>query len=657
MKLFEFTAASEKQRSREKTRTTTTYVSFLCVVGWLFQNRSVSLPKSKLQDTLMRQVLTCISVASAAVQEPLRGITPQIFSPPAFEEGHEDVFLRANPFIAHLFYSDFVEDVDQPAPRSKPRPQTLALSLHNFGHNSNDLVDDAVLRTQEHPRSNSEPPHSKSKPSPKSKPSSKSKPSPSKSRPLQGDHVVLSEEAPVDYVYPSSPYIADDYDTLRAELQLLSTPHAEDYMQAYSMALSTVKGECFNDYISYCTTPVSVSTLGDDADGHYHLYSAVPDPNQIDLSSFVNSVLSLFLAFQDPVSNTNNVGDSSELPTPCDTDIKKGLIAEKLTDDFISPQMLSEPKAAYSESSIGGKSAFRLLPTKAVEYSENYLVPLGFGESGDVCLYAHYDMLAPGCKESISVVYEVHDQYLAEDEQSYHHGGFAALMLLVLLLWMSVRCCTKHCGRNAQKRMAEKSILKAIRADHSLKGRVEAAAGHSLPDADQPDRCCWTMCARIVVSAFIVLIAVLITCAIVQDMQYVDEEGNEHEPSVIVVFLIMLAIVAVIVGFLRFVHYLYLLHFSGGSPERGQIIQESRRRFHNAFEWSHRFFIPRHPTDYAVLSSDEVDDVTHGSELTSRSFSMQPNVVQGVQVAAFPVKHRAAGEAAPAQAYTNIAML
>ena len=267
-------------------------------------------------------------------------------------------------------------------------------------------------------------------------------------------------------------------------------------------------------------------------------------------------------------------------------------------------------------------------------------------------------MLTPGCQESITVVYEVHDQYEEEEEQSHRHGGFVVFLLLAILLSLAVRCCARHCGSGAQKRMAEKSILNAIRSNPALKAQVEAAAGHTLPDAGQQKRCSGAMCCRILVAVAIVFVAMRITCSIVQDMVYVDSEGYAHEPSSVAVFLIMLALVILIVGFLRLCQFMYLKYFrSGSASDPHELIDASRRRMQSAVQWSRNLFIRRHPTDYAVLSSDDIDDRSNGSELVTRQVTYQPVIVSGVPVAAFPTQQQTTATAVPAQTYANVTML
>ena len=118
-------------------------------------------------------------------------------------------------------------------------------------------------------------------------------------------------------------------------------------------------------------------------------------------------------------------------------------------------------------------------------------IPLGYGESGDACLYDNYDMLSSECQSAI-------EDYNETSSSSAHHYLIPALLLVILVL--SLLACRLR--RMRQRYEPMHAIMTALRNNPELKSRVEAEAGVQIPQAPA-SRPPLYLCVIRVVAAFV----------------------------------------------------------------------------------------------------------------------------------------------------------
>ncbi len=249
---------------------------------------------------------------------------------------------------------------------------------------------------------------------------------------------------------------------------------------------------------------------------------------------------------------------------------------------------------------------------------EEFVSPLGFGVTGDTCLYENYQLLSGDCQQAIGDVYSLHDQYIAEDDSSHHHPHVFGLILLV---GVALICCVK--GRARRQKIA--AVLEAIRQDPELKARVEAATGQPIPERCSKPRSGNCFAWRVTFCLALLFAAIRVTGCIYGTMVRKDEHGDESSPGILIYCLLLIA-VTTIFAVLTAAFYWVCKQVCGGSCVISAFLPGSARN--HVGEWSL----------YAPLMTDEGD-------LELRANAHQPNrTVSEVYVV-------------PAQTYSNVSMV
>lgn len=107
---------------------------------------------------------------------------------------------------------------------------------------------------------------------------------------------------------------------------------------------------------------------------------------------------------------------------------------------------------------------------------------LGFGASGDECMYQNWVNLTPPCASSVKRLHDMRAQYWHENEMieqvdgGYHHGHFWFVILSALAMYLLCRIF-----RLKKQHRAQNKLLEAIHTDKTLKASVEASTGLIVP--------------------------------------------------------------------------------------------------------------------------------------------------------------------------------
>eukprot|EP01034_Spumella_vulgaris_P027712 gene27712-34475_t len=101
---------------------------------------------------------------------------------------------------------------------------------------------------------------------------------------------------------------------------------------------------------------------------------------------------------------------------------------------------------------------------------------MGYGASGDMCMYQHLNALSEPCVGSIASMYQLREDYWNEADQGHHHCGGFIFLLIGIVGFMVVRRCM---WRKKVKKV--RNFMAAIHANPALKATVEAETGMEVP--------------------------------------------------------------------------------------------------------------------------------------------------------------------------------
>jgi len=133
-------------------------------------------------------------------------------------------------------------------------------------------------------------------------------------------------------------------------------------------------------------------------------------------------------------------------------------------------------------------------------------------------------------------VYDVRNQYWAEEEEAHHPHVFPLFMAMTIFILIAVVVKRSHRMKRYHKEMA---IYNALQANPELKAQVESAAGVTINAPIQQGKCGASKCCffflralfSFVLGCVIVHISLFATILAVENMITYDENGNEQLPS------------------------------------------------------------------------------------------------------------------------------
>lgn len=400
---------------------------------------------------------------------------------------------------------------------------------------------------------------------------------------------------------------------LRAKMNLLSSPHSEDYSDEAYVTIQAVQDYCASDYTKYCSPMFMMNSIRSPFEAPMNIIPfgkwSKDDDEDVENREifFVGMVNSIFDIFNSVVGGSTSVvvvnvdDDETPLkPKPCPKSnqipgVNQIPVPEQIQPPHPQDRLLHEshhseqadphgpdarffrggPKAKpgprggprmwgphenhnWDHSNSGSDSS-----SSSTQFDLSNPAPtfLGYGQDGDMCLMANYDSLSISCQSAIDDAYALRDEYVSEEG---HGNGcaFAAGVFATLALVAIVLCLAKN------RRQKLISTLKAIHNDPELKARVEAASGIPVPQPccaqnnSQPCRgrkCViglFRVLLTLALSFFLVHMAASFTLAIVNGMVSTDEETGETvgptPVSVLLIFISFLLVeILMIVAFKR----------------------------------------------------------------------------------------------------------
>jgi len=184
----------------------------------------------------------------------------------------------------------------------------------------------------------------------------------------------------------------------------------------------------------------------------------------------------------------------------------------------------------------------------------SYSGELLWGADGDNCMYSYFDSLSSECQDSIMRVYEVRNQYWAEEEDAHHPHVFPFFIAMTFLILIALIAKKSYRMKRYQKELA---IYNALQANPELKAQVESAAGVTI-DVPRERKCSASKCCffflralfSFVLGCIIVHISLFVTILVVENMITYDDNGNEQLPSPFVplcIFLLTLSGLSILV--------------------------------------------------------------------------------------------------------------
>jgi hypothetical protein len=375
----------------------------------------------------------------------------------------------------------------------------------------------------------------------------------------------------------------DERSILRANMNLLASPHSADYSDEAYVAIQAVQDYCVIDYSKFCDSsalmnarpPYSYSpkfgNWGDDknVDDQESAVFFVGAVNSI--FDLFNNILggpqtaSIFINVDDDEVIDELFGDGEMIQnSPCS---KKNSGPQAILEPMQERQLHRSSSSSHDSSSGSHESGHSHGERHFGHGSHGPRHPdihrpppppppvpdaptfLGFGQDGDMCLMAHYDSLSTACQSSIDDAYVLRDEYVSEEPNpgcAFILGVLTTLALVTVFLLVS--------RRRRQKVIA---TLTAIHNDPELKARVEAASGIAVPKpccaqsdkpTSEPSRGakCLKVFLRImitlVMSFLLVHLAARFTLEVANGMVYTDEEtGETFEPKPVSVLLIFIS--------------------------------------------------------------------------------------------------------------------
>lgn len=206
-------------------------------------------------------------------------------------------------------------------------------------------------------------------------------------------------------------------------------------------------------------------------------------------------------------------------------------------------------------------------PPDQIGFEDTYFPgALGFGASGDSCVYENVQNLSPTCMQAISDLYVLRSEYwetYSSSQQSHGHHSVIFPVLFVILIVSLVKKVML-----APRRKQVHAFLSAINGNPELKAKLESELNMAVPAPREP--CCGgqrgsflaRLCRALVlivaamfVGFFISVTSLEMTASIVDNI----EQTSQEPASPFTVIMILVSIIAVevvaLVGLLKGLRY------------------------------------------------------------------------------------------------------
>jgi hypothetical protein len=166
---------------------------------------------------------------------------------------------------------------------------------------------------------------------------------------------------------------------------------------------------------------------------------------------------------------------------------------------------------------------------------------LGFGDSGDQCMYKNWDSLSTSCQGSIQSMYEFRDDYFQNNKKlasSDPNKATGATIFIVLSISLFILVIKHHF-----KSKKIRKILDVIDANPELKSHVENMAGVTIPVHNEGAKTASQYCLQFMkyagyaacllfASLFLAITSFIFAGMILNEFTYTDHDtGEEHKPG------------------------------------------------------------------------------------------------------------------------------
>ena len=409
----------------------------------------------------------------------------------------------------------------------------------------------------------------------------------------------VSSDIKIQYGYN----IPDEYETntnlLRAELMTLAIPESIQFSDEVYGGLKDIEYSCSVDYQNFCTEETAITDISSNL-----LDLFFPITNQRRLSEELkssyneNNGKALLLSFKDhamfatgmkkyakPISiqylNTKLITQGIRTPNKMSKSLRGVFKTQehqrKLTDcesdsdnesengneedeKFMNNFQMEGHHHHDGNKPIDSPPNEQPLPPLEDEHDSHdghdehdhhpegpddifYSGALGYGATGDMCIYKNFQQLSEPCQNSIKELYGVRQNYWTAtvDSKNHHHPHMLFSFMLLALGGLIMRRAYLNKKRNQQMN----KILEIIHSNDALKANLEAQSGVQVP---KPLKCNGKSIGRTILLIIISIISALmisissliVTVAILETMEHPDPNtGDVSVPSVSTAFLVL----------------------------------------------------------------------------------------------------------------------
>jgi hypothetical protein len=145
---------------------------------------------------------------------------------------------------------------------------------------------------------------------------------------------------------------------------------------------------------------------------------------------------------------------------------------------------IKEAHKAHSKAEVSGVPTHvdPLYSSKVADHQpDSFNGYLGYGTTGDICMYHNFQGLSPKCQNSIKGLYVIRDDYLTaiEASSSDDGSGFFGFIFWLTVVLLAIRVTKRYLSRDRRHQM--KQILLALNNNAELKSAVERESGVAVP--------------------------------------------------------------------------------------------------------------------------------------------------------------------------------
>lgn len=294
---------------------------------------------------------------------------------------------------------------------------------------------------------------------------------------------------------------------LKAEVDLLSTPHSMYFRDAAYASIQNVQAQCNNDFVTNCMPKEQVVTLDQFMSILFQQRrttestEAIPQPEQARISHLLRPILSVKSMYMggpkltkiesETVRSVKPLPSARPVPitmfssaSPETQRTLRGTLSHRRLHGFWHGRHSDSDSDSGSDSGSDsdeeeeeGRHRRHHNRDESSGIDTTFMGSLGYGPNGDMCIYQNFNTLSQPCQGAIQQHFELRQQFWTEEEshQSCHAMAGFGLLLGAFILGSVVRRCIYR------KRFQQvRKVMDAINANPALKAAVEAEAGVTM---------------------------------------------------------------------------------------------------------------------------------------------------------------------------------